>query len=72
MDASVPLKQILPFVSKKGLIVLFITHTHGDHTAYMDEYVDAFPNLVVMMITSLTWLPACVQGTNFLWMHLYP
>jgi glyoxylase-like metal-dependent hydrolase (beta-lactamase superfamily II) len=49
MDASVPLKQILPFVSKKGLIVLFITHTHGDHTAYMDEYVDAFPNLVVMI-----------------------
>ena len=49
MDASVPLKQILPFVSKNGLIVLFITHTHGDHTAYMDEYVDAFPNLVVMI-----------------------
>jgi glyoxylase-like metal-dependent hydrolase (beta-lactamase superfamily II) len=49
MDASVPLKQILPFVSKKGLIVLFITHSHGDHTAYMDEYVDAFPNLVVMI-----------------------
>ena len=49
MDASVPLKQILPFVSKKGLIVLFITHTHEAHIAYMDEYVDAFPNLVVMI-----------------------
>ncbi len=49
VDASVPLKQILPFVSKKGLIALFITHTHGDHTAYMDEYVDAFPNLVTMI-----------------------
>ena len=45
----VPLKQINPFVSKKGLIALFITHTHGDHTAYLDEYVDAFPNLVTMI-----------------------
>ena len=35
VDASVPLKQILPFVKKNGLIVLFITHTHGDHTAYL-------------------------------------
>jgi glyoxylase-like metal-dependent hydrolase (beta-lactamase superfamily II) len=45
----VPLKQILPFVKKNGLIVLFITHTHGDHTAYLDDYVEAFPNLVVMI-----------------------
>ncbi|MDP6339061.1 MAG: MBL fold metallo-hydrolase [Candidatus Marinimicrobia bacterium] len=49
VDAAVPLKQINPFVSKKGLIALFITHTHGDHTAYLDEYVDAFPNLVTMI-----------------------
>jgi len=49
VDASVPLKQILPFVKKNGLIVLFITHTHGDHTAYLDDYVEAFPNLVVMI-----------------------
>ena len=47
VDASVPLKQILPFVKKNGLIVLFITHTHG--TAYLDDYVEAFPNLVVMI-----------------------
>ena len=49
VDAAVPLKQILPFVSKKGLIVLFITHSHRDHIAYMGEYVDAFPNLVTMI-----------------------
>jgi glyoxylase-like metal-dependent hydrolase (beta-lactamase superfamily II) len=49
VDAAVPLKQILPFVNKKGLIVLFITHSHGDHIAYMDEYLDAFPNLVTMI-----------------------
>jgi glyoxylase-like metal-dependent hydrolase (beta-lactamase superfamily II) len=37
VDAAVPLKQIDSYISKKGLIALFITHTHGDHTAYMDE-----------------------------------
>ena len=31
------------------MIALFITHTHGDHTAYMDEYVEAFPNLITMI-----------------------
>ena len=49
VDAAVPLKQIESYISKKGLIALFITHTHGDHTAYMDEYVEAFPNLITMI-----------------------
>ena len=49
VDAAVPLKQIDSYMSKKGLIALFITHTHGDHTAYMDEYVEAFPNLITMI-----------------------
>ena len=49
VDASVPLKQIKPFVHRRGLIALFITHTHADHTAYLDEYVDAYPNLVSMI-----------------------
>ena len=30
------LKQIKPFINRRGLIALFITHTHGDHTAYID------------------------------------
>ena len=49
VDASVPLSQIDNFLNKRGLIALFITHTHGDHIAFLEEYLDAFPNLVVMV-----------------------
>ncbi len=49
VDASVQLNQIDGFINKRGLIALFITHTHGDHIAYLDEYIDAFPSLVVMV-----------------------
>ena len=49
VDASVPLSQIDGFLNKRGLIALFITHTHGDHIAFLEEYLDAFPNLVVMV-----------------------
>lgn len=49
VDASIQLKEIDGFINKRGLIALFITHTHGDHIAYLDEYLDAFPNLVVMV-----------------------
>ena len=49
VDASVSLEKIKPFIKPKGLIALFITHTHGDHIAYLDEYVDTYPNLVSMV-----------------------
>ena len=49
VDASVPLAQIDGFINKRGLIALFITHTHGDHIAFLEEYLEAFPNLVVMV-----------------------
>ena len=49
VDASVPLSQIHNFLNKRGLIALFITHTHGDHIAFLEEYLEAFPNLVVMV-----------------------
>ena len=49
VDASIQLNQIDGFINKRGLIALFITHTHGDHIAYLDEYIDAFPSLVVMV-----------------------
>ena len=49
VDASVPLAQIDGFINKRGLIALFITHTHSDHIAFLEEYLEAFPNLVVMI-----------------------
>ncbi len=49
VDASVPLNDVSPFINRRGLITLFITHTHNDHIAFIDEYVDAFPNLVTIV-----------------------
>jgi len=49
VDASVPIEEIKPFINKRGLIALFLTHTHRDHTAYLDEYIDKYPNLVSMV-----------------------
>ena len=39
IDASVPLNNVTPFINQRGLITLFITHTHPDHIAYIEEYV---------------------------------
>ena len=49
VDASEQLKKISSFINRRGLITLFITHTHRDHCDYIDEYVDAFPNLVTIV-----------------------
>mgnify|MGYP003307709489 CR=1 FL=1 len=49
IDASVPLSNVKPFINQRGLITLFITHTHPDHIAYIEEFVEAFPNLVTIV-----------------------
>ncbi|MEC7799310.1 MAG: MBL fold metallo-hydrolase, partial [Candidatus Neomarinimicrobiota bacterium] len=49
IDASVSIEQINPFINKRGLIAIFITHTHSDHLAYLDEYLENFSDLVVMV-----------------------
>ena len=49
IDASVSIEQIKPFINKRGLIAIFITHTHSDHLAYLDEYLENFSDLVVMV-----------------------
>ncbi|GIS36449.1 MAG: hypothetical protein Ct9H90mP7_4570 [Candidatus Neomarinimicrobiota bacterium] len=54
VDAAVPLEKVSRFINHRGLITLFITHTHPDHIAYIDEYVEAFPNLVTLYLRILT------------------
>ena len=49
VDAAVPLDSVSRFINHRGLITLFITHTHPDHIAYINEYVEAFPNLVTIV-----------------------
>ena len=49
VDAALPLKELRPFINRRGLIAVMITHTHGDHIQYLKEYVDAYPNLVAII-----------------------
>lgn len=47
IDAAVPYEQIKPFTTP-GLLSLFITHSHHDHTAFIKEYTKLHPDLVVV------------------------
>ena len=42
VDAAVPVKTIEPHVSEQ-LDAILITHTHGDHTAYLTQYLSNYP-----------------------------
>ena len=47
VDAAVEFKNLTPFFRDKPLALL-ITHTHGDHIAYLDQYLEEFPEIVVL------------------------
>ncbi|MDP6533273.1 MAG: MBL fold metallo-hydrolase [Candidatus Marinimicrobia bacterium] len=57
MDAAVPYEQIEPFTTS-GLLSLFITHSHHDHTAFLKEYTAHHPDLVVVSH------PNCIKQVN--------
>tara|TARA_B100000073_G_C23731421_1_gene570926 strand:- start:310 stop:972 length:663 start_codon:yes stop_codon:yes gene_type:complete len=46
IDAAIPVDQILPFISNTPTALL-ITHTHSDHISYIDDYINAFPDLII-------------------------
>ena len=48
VDAALPLGEIRPFIHG-AFVAIIITHTHGDHVAYIDEYLKAYPELLVII-----------------------
>ena len=46
VDASLPINQILPFISNPPTALL-ITHTHSDHISYVNDYITIFPDLMI-------------------------
>ena len=43
VDAAISIEKIKPYINKQ-LGALLITHSHGDHTAYLDEILTEYPN----------------------------
>lgn len=48
VDAAVPYKNLKIFIRGNPLAV-FITHSHHDHSAYLNEYLRAHPDLMVIL-----------------------
>ena len=47
VDAAVEFQNLSAILYDKPLAIL-ITHSHGDHIAYLDQYVKEFPEMVVL------------------------
>ena len=47
VDAALPINQILPFITNPPTALL-ITHTHSDHISYVKDYINIFPNLIII------------------------
>ena len=43
VDAAISIEKIKPYINKQ-LGALLITHSHGDHTAHLDEILTEYPN----------------------------
>jgi len=48
VDAALPLDRIESYLNGP-LKAILITHTHGDHIAFIHEYLDAFPNMLMVI-----------------------
>ncbi|MAV69870.1 MAG: hypothetical protein CMG04_03600 [Candidatus Marinimicrobia bacterium] len=47
VDAAVDLNVIKPFIKNRPKAIL-ITHSHGDHIAFLNQYLKEYPDLVIV------------------------
>ena len=49
IDAATEINPILEFIESNDLILskILITHSHHDHIAYLDDYLNIFSNLII-------------------------
>lgn len=47
VDAAVDRSSIETYIRSEPSALL-VTHTHGDHIAYLDEYLEQYPNMVIL------------------------
>ena len=49
IDAGAELVQLLKVIGDKKVDIVFLTHAHYDHFAYLDDYLKKFDNAIVYM-----------------------
>jgi len=47
IDPALPYDTFKPFI-RNGLSAIFITHTHGDHISFLNEYLQMSPKTIVI------------------------
>ena len=47
IDAAVEIEKTLDFIRNEPVAIL-ITHSHGDHVAYLDEYIARYPKVTIL------------------------
>ncbi len=47
IDASLELRRLQPFIKSRPAAIL-ITHSHHDHIKYINEYIEAYPDIKVI------------------------
>ena len=47
VDAAVEQRSKEPYIRSEPAALL-VTHTHGDHIAFLDEYLEQYPNMVIL------------------------
>ena len=47
IDASIELEKIKPFILNQPISIL-ITHSHGDHIKFLDQYIKYYPKLIIL------------------------
>ncbi len=47
IDAAVEIEKTLDFITNYPVAIL-ITHSHGDHVAYLEEYVAQYPKVTIL------------------------
>ena len=47
VDAAIKFNRISPLIHNQPWAML-LTHTHGDHIAYLDQIVEAYPKMIVL------------------------
>ena len=71
VDASVPLNN-LPIKLQNKITDILITHTHGDHIAYLDQYVKRNPKVKIYLFKGSSYKKHSEKTTTIMDGDIFP